>query len=464
MSLPPIADVGAESALLGLVIQGLPVLEAGNLRPEDFSEPKHGQIWAAAQAVAAQGQAVELTALASALQVRGHLAEVGGPAYLMHLDSTPGLASNAGVYSAAIQDKASRRALVALARRFAEAARDELQPVSRVALEAAQAFGDVRAGGGLQRGGKLVLALSERWERYAKGETNPYLPLPFDALDETFKGFVNNLNVVGGRSGIGKTAFVAECMWHWLVDLKLPGGVFGLEDGADWLIERATARRIGIPYGAVGACRLHEHQQTDLQNWLGRMHEVLEERLFIHESPAIDFADLLAEARRWVREGARWIVIDHGLRIRYQAPGSRERLDLTIGNAMNALADFGIRAGVPVVLCWHLNRDSEEESPPKRSDFKESGYLDAAARTMLGLWKHAKKPGRVLATVVKSTKGQEGHTYALERDAEHGLIHAKGGELWDIEAEKRAERETQEQQRQDRKRRAPLFNENARTA
>jgi replicative DNA helicase len=252
-------------------------------------------------------------------------------------------------------------------------------------------------------------------------------------------------------------------MWHWLAELKLPGGVFGLEDGADWLLERATARKVGIPYGDVGACRLHDHQQVALQEWMGQAHRVLEDRLFIHESPAIDFPDLLSTARQWVRAGARWIVIDHGLRIRYQASGSRERLDLTIGNAMNALADFGIKAGVPVVLCWHLNRDSEEEAPPKRSDFKESGYLDAAARTMLGLWKQKDRPGSVLTTVVKCTKGEEGATFALERDAPHGLIHSTGGYEVDFAAEAEAARRAKEHQRAETKPRRALFDEGART-
>jgi len=218
--------------------------------------------------------------------------------------------------------------------------------------------------------------------------------------------------------------------------------------------DRPTARHMGIPYGDVGACRLggsnedaQRYQQEKLHEWLGWMHDAYERNLFLYDTtdtgldtdaPSISFPDLLAEARRMIQAGARWIVVDHGLRVEYPLRGRDDRRDLAIGRALDTLANLGMRTGVPIIVLWHLNRESDEATQPKRSDLKEGATVDAAARTITALWRHPAKQGVQLVTTVKATKQKEGVTAALEIDGEAGLLRTAGGYVVDFQAERAA--------------------------
>jgi replicative DNA helicase len=284
-----------------------------------------------------------------------------------------------------------------------------------------------------------------------RGEVQPFLQVPHQALAEVFPGFVSNLNVVAARSGGFKTGLLTDCIWHWADTLGLKGGIFGLEDGTGWAFDRLTARQLGIDYGHVGFARLHEHQMHAYQDWCERAYPVLQERLFVYDTsdvdaeaaasdtPIADWPDVLQEIKRWLAEGARFIVIDHGLRIRYTSD-AKARYDLAIGRAMDTLANLGARHDCAIIVLWHLNRTSDEGSLPKMMDLKESGYLDAAMRSCLINWEDQDNfPGQVLITTVKHTRGAKGVTVALEKEAggRFGLLSRTHGQVVDFAARAR---------------------------
>ena len=109
-----------------------------------------------------------------------------------------------------------------------------------------------------------------------------------------------------------------------------------------------------------------------------------------------------------------------------------------IAPILDQLATLGDRHKVAIIVNWHLNRDGEDEERPRMRDYKESGYLDAAARAMLGLWEQKSRPGYLLVTGVKATEGKRDWTVAIERDAEHALVHSLGGYEVDFAAEAQA--------------------------
>lgn len=459
----PLHDLQTERAVLGCVLQGATVLDTGPLPEDAFAGPNgHPAVWRAMLALAASGKGVDHLTLAEVLSNRKELTTVGtekcrGPAYLMSLDEQVPLQHNLRDYCARLRDLAARRAMVAEAERARERAMDMRVPPARAALESAQAFASVRMERPLVRGGRAVLRLAQRWEDFINGTHQPYLAHPYEALTEAgFRGFVSNLNIVAGRSGNFKTGFVTGCIDSWVAN-NIPGGVFGLEDGVEWVTDRPTARHMGIPYGDVGACRLkgntpemQRYHEEKLAEWMGHMHEAYERNLFLYDTtdtgldtdaPSIAFPDLLAEARRMIQAGAKWLVIDHGLRVYYPLQGRDDRRDLAIGRALDTLANLGMRTGVPIIVLWHFNRDSDEGTAPKRSDLKEGATVDAAARTILGLWRQPSRSGVQLATAVKATKGKEGVTAALEVDGEAGLLRTSGGYVVDLAAEATAARE-----------------------
>jgi replicative DNA helicase len=438
-----LVDVEAEKALLGCCFLEGKLPEAARvLRLEDFGDARHAAVFAAMGALHASGVAVDSLTVAERLRELGTLGQAGGVAYLTQLDAAVHLSGNLRAYVATVRDRAMRRAVAARAQALLEEAHNLRRPPGRVAHEAGEDFRGLALSGGEEadeRGHLDVESLNESWEAFAAGQRSPYLPSGLEALDAVFRGFVPNLNLVGGKASMGKTAFVAEVAWGWL-QRGVPGGIFGLEDGTRWLVERHCARAVGLDLGDVGACRLHDVQQEAYQRFMGEAWDVTSRLLRVHRTSGLAAPELLRKAERWIAGGARWLVVDHGGRIAHESSSAKERYDLAIKRTAEGLDNLAHNTGVPIIVNWHFNREGskQEGQRPTMEAFKESGYLEAFSGTMLGLWERPENEGHLLVTVVKNRKGPRDVTVALERDARYGLVKSTGGFALDFKAESAA--------------------------
>jgi hypothetical protein len=95
------------------------------------------------------------------------------------------------------------------------------------------------------------------------------------------------------------------------------------------------------------------------------------------------------------------------------------------------------------VLVAHLNRESEG-GRPKKHHLKESGYIEAMGRLILGCWSHDRWPDRTLVEVMKGNEVETGVTVWLGRKREAALVDSAGGGLIDWQE---VDRERREQQR-----------------
>ena len=457
-------DAQAERAVLGCIL-ALSVAESarraieetGPLPPEAFTEERR-LVW---EAMLACDGAIDHLTLSEKLKARGHLAKVGGPAGLMALDQSVPLIHNLASYVAILRDRMGRRQRLAAI----EVARRRLEDLGHDPSEASQslasALEQARTERPLERAGSLVYEMLETWENNLEAQRTggpiraPTLPWPHECMDSGVPA--DKLSVVAGRSGNFKTGLVSDGIWHWGHTLNLQGGVVGLEDGCSWFLERLTARRISVQYEQIGYAHLDEGQRVALQNWCAQAYDSLERNVFKADDTTlggraarVGFGDVYELLQRWADAGAKWAVIDHGLKIDWTRgtgidSGRSDRHDLCIGAGLQALSRLANRSRMAIVMLWHLNRSQAEGTIPLRSDLAESRYLDAEARRIYVLWKQAHRPGFQLCTTVKATKGQEGYTVALPlTDAPYGLLGLHRGYIVDFEREAQEERERKE--------------------
>lgn len=438
-------DEQAERAVIGAVLNGATRQQVGDLRVDDFTEARQ-YVWASILRLFSQGRAVDHLTLPEDLKIAGRLVEVGGPQALMLWDEVGRITFDANLRQqvAVLKDRGSRRRLEAeLERRKAELHDLNLAP-SRIAALASQSV--LAAGGSTdddEPGDVDLWEINDRWAAWAtmteeeRVKNEPYLPLPWAWMREAgMYGFPQSLSVVAGRSGIGKTAMLSTCMAYWLRVLPHRGAVIGLEDGTAWLDERWIASSLGINYADVGCSRLNEWQERMYQDHMEHIGPLLQSKLRKYRRPGMTATQLLTKCRRWLDEGVKWIVVDHGLRVTYE-PDGRLRDDKIIGNTMDALANMAMTYKAHIPVAWHLNRKSDDdESMPQLSDLKESGYLDAAARFIPILWR---KGTQTLVTVTKATKvAPVGLTCELAWKERSGLFDTKHGRVVDFQAEARA--------------------------
>lgn len=447
-----------EKAVLGCILAGAKPSETGPLPPEAFTESRR-HVWEAMCSLEATG--IDHVTLAERLSARGKLAVVGGPAGLMALDAAVPLAHNLAAYVATLRERMQRRAAWEATERLQRALRDLSVAPEAAASAASATLSAIHADSAIQRAGYLVYEMLDTWERNAGASgapaRTPTLPWPFEAMQGDRGILRGRFNVVAGRSGNFKTGLVTDGIWHWADALGEDGGVIGLEDGCSWFTERLTARNVPVSYLDVGYALLHDYQRQRLVEWCDRLYGVLQARVFAEDyrrsgrGQRATFPTVFRTCREMIDKGAKWIVIDHGLRIDWMLGSGVERYDMAIGHGCQKLATLADHTGCAIVMLWHLNRANDEEAFPTRADLAESRYLDAEARKIYVLWKQRARPGHQLVTTVKATKGKEGFTAALSlADAEYGLLSRTGGYVVDFEAEAAKRRQRAEDDRREK--------------
>lgn len=445
-----------ERAVIGCVLAGHATAgDTGPLPAESFGNEAHRLVWQAIRDLDGMGHSVDQITVAERLKEAGHLATVGGPAVLMGWDASLPTGWNLPAYVATVAKYAGHRHLLAEAERLRLSALNVAKEPNAIAAEASGRLVLLDTKNTDELGDVDLHEITDRWDRYGRLTDeqreleSPYLPMPWPWMREAgIYGFPPSLSVVAGRSGIGKTATLSTCMAYWVKELPHHGGVIGLEDGTVWLDERWIARTLGIDYAQVGTARLSDWQEKRYAEFHGTIGPMLRTKLRKYRKAGMTSSMLIAKCRRWIDQGVKWIVVDHGLRVIYESDG-RIRDDKVIGRTVEALADLALNTKTHIIVAWHLNRASEDGAQPTLGDLKESGYLDAAARFIWSPWR---KGDRTLTTVVKATKvAPVGLTCNLEWSGRSGMFDPKLGRVVDFKAEAEAVQEAAKAERDARR-------------
>ena len=458
-----VRDEATERAVIACLLNGARVDDVA-APPEAFSVPAYRTVYEACCEALRRFTALDVATVRSVLEVGK------APSEVLELVDVLALAEcrpeNFPKYVDGLLEFHARRVAIRTMEASIQAMANSKTRVEVVAEETAAVLGALGCGREEAKGGEDVRAILSDYRdlmeaREAQRDPRPaYLPTPFAGHGEgssIFRGYpakkgVSCLGVIAGRSGNGKTARIATLIHFWLCRMRKRVGLFGLEDGTRWLVERWVARDFGMNWGEVGttfpeaphirhmdASWLPERFVDDRPRPSGTYfparisffrtleayESILDERLMRHAAGGIAAPKLLAKCRRWIDEGAEAIVVDHGLRVNYTA-GKNERLDYAIGQNISRLSELTVATGVPIILAWHLNRANGDESPPVMGDLKESGYLDADASVIEGTWRVKGTdgmPDRTFSNVIKSRRsGGIGKVIELAWAGESGMM------------------------------------------
>lgn len=359
-------DNEAEKALLGAILSDSAVLPRvrGSLGAGDFYAPGHAKIFDALLSLFADGQAVDHLTLADRLQQRGHLKAVGGPAYLMALDSQVPMAANAPQYAEIIRDRAVRRKLLAIGRRLQDVAVDLEQQPGEVQTKAARALAGIHSGTyRLRTLTEIMQTIYEELGAVQDGAKVPVIPTGIRALDKVIGGLQDTLIVIGARTGVGKSAVGSTIVQNVAQRFAEEGlghkfGVFSLEDEAEWLGYRYLAQA-----STVNGFILRYRKKTDAQ-WTQIGDGTRHVRTYSDQILVDDRADLasweIAQAAddMVLNHGVRALLVDHLQEVNHWA----HKLDTLEQNMTRSLMDLrGIskRHGIPVVVLCQMREDEK---------------------------------------------------------------------------------------------------------
>lgn len=183
----------------------------------------------------------------------------------------------------------------------------------------------------------------------------------------------SDLVIIAGRSGMGKSSFIKNCINGCVAENKSVA-LFSLEMTANQIMMRIIGEKLGIPSNAVDVDRI-----TDIHKIIPDFfNENKDELLFIDDTPSLHINDFRSKAMELKHEkGIDLIVIDYIQLMRGDKDNRVEEID-QISMGLKRLAK---ELDIPIIAFAQLNRAVEQRSDkiPQLSDLRESGSLEMNA-------------------------------------------------------------------------------------
>ena len=383
----PPSSLESEQAVLGAVLIDDAVLDEVRdiLSPSDFYRAGHRAAYVAMTELGDRDAKIDLVTLKSYLDQKGELEKVGGPAYLASLPDITPSAANAPVYAKTIREKAILRSLISAVTDIGARAYEEPTDMEQFLADAQAAVFDIGQGQTstlVDIPQVLKVALSNIEQLTTTGKLGLSTGLP--DLDRISYGLGDeNLIIVAGRPGSGKTAFALSVLTN-TIDRGGRGGMFSLEMGAPELMQRmvnfesGTRPRPNTPL-----------QKTDWDKIISASNKIrgLRDRMLIDVASIITPTQIKARARRWKSQGPLNLVIVDYLQLVSNPLRNRSR-ESEVAEVSKAMKAMAKDLKCPVMLLSQLNRtvESRESKAPRLSDLRESGAIEQDADEVFFLY------------------------------------------------------------------------------
>lgn len=395
----PLHEVDAELTLIGSVFMAPEAFDlvAGAIRPEWISEPMVRYLWEAALRISEAGNKLSPPAVMAALPEQcGELTR--GQLFAKACSAAVPVSMLGGVI-ATVKDRWARRTIDEMADNAKlMAVRFDADPYD-VASDCIMSLDAVSAVKAAQAGMSIADATDQLFDEMTNDNKRQGATTGLRALDLVFNGYKSGqLVVIGGRPGMGKSAFMCSSLRRTAAS-GIGVGIFSFEMTAPELAARFIVDNCDTTsapaFGDLQRGKFKPEQHEMLATSKRSLDE-LKPFLHIDESARLTFAEIAGRARKLkaqmnadgVKLGV--ICIDHmGL----VTPSERYA-----GNKVAEASEVSGRARALakeldccVILLCQLSRDVEkrEDKRPVMSDLRWSGEIEQDAHVIVFLYREA---------------------------------------------------------------------------
>ena len=387
----PPQDIVAEKSLLGaLMISNDTLPEILTiLRPRDFYEQRHQDIFQAMLDLYDRHQPVDLLTLTSELKTKKKLKEIGGAPYLTELSNFVPAASHAKAYADIIEKTSVRRRLIKAGTEIANKAYEDDAVADSLIGEAERQLFEVSD--------KIVKSdyvpmeelLADAFDRIEELHKNKGalrgLKTGFRDLDKKTAGFQKgDLVIIGARPAMGKTTFAQNLAYN-IASINKKGVLFfSMEMAANEIIDRMISDVSGVDNWKMRTGNLSDEEFSRIGDALGEMDEI---PIYIDDTSSMTIVELRNKARRAMHDHNIGIVIVDYLQLiqgsdRYK--GNRVQEVTEISRGLKILAR---ELEIPVIALAQLSRNvtGRDDPRPVLSDLRESGSIEQDADLVMFL-------------------------------------------------------------------------------
>jgi replicative DNA helicase len=408
----------AERSVLGASMLGERALieVAEKVRPEDFYNKAHQEIFAAIMELHKNSGSVDSLTVSEELDKRGVLDMVGGRAYVAGLASDVPSIANAGEYAAIVAEKALLRDLIiasddVISKSYADGtdAQSMLDYAEQQILEIAkgrQSRSFVALSDILLENMELINERSK-----TKGQITG-VPTGLVDLDHKTSGLQkSDLIILAARPSMGKTAF-SLCVAKNAAAKGNRVMIFSLEMSKEQLTQRFLAME-----AMIDAQKLRTGD-LNAEDWkaLSKAADALDKApIFIDDTPGMKLMEMKNKCRRLKeKEGLDLVIVDY---LQLMEMGGRvESRQLEVAALSRQMKQMARELECPVIALSQLSRASEQrkDNRPILSDLRDSGAIEQDADVVLFLYRdevynpETERPGECEVIVAKQRNGPIG--------------------------------------------------------
>ena len=199
----------------------------------------------------------------------------------------------------------------------------------------------------------------------------------FEKLDDILGGFVEGtLVTIGGRTGMGKTAFAFNLLKNLSVDKKIPSLYISLESTEQMCINTLIACTLGIKYRALLSGQLVAEEWEKLDKELST---ITDASICLDTKSTYTIDDICKTVEEAVQEHQVKVVFIDYLQLIFAKAGFTENRYLELNYITRRLKALAKEFNITIVLLSQLNRNAEDEKRyehrPVLTDLRDSGTI-----------------------------------------------------------------------------------------
>jgi len=387
----PPNSMEAEVSVLGAMLQDSIAVQRAteHLKPEDFYQPEHREIFQVMSDLNRRQAPIDLTTLQAELSRKGTLEGIGGLRYLLKIVSDVPTAANVRSYIDIVREKSILRKLIAACGKISRESYSQQKEVGEILSDAEKEIFDIvmnrQEGEALKPMSEVILTTLDQIQELARlrGEIAG-VPTGFIDLDSLLTGLhAGELIVVGARPAMGKTSFAMNIAEHAALNKGKVTAVFTLEMPREQIAMRMLCSDARVDMQRVRRGTLRDDDWERLAKTLGPLSAA---PMYIDDTAAITPTQLRSRCRQLkMDKGLDLVIVDYlGL---MRADGRTENRQLEVSEISRQLKAIALELKIPIIACAQLSRANKDriDKRPMLSDLRDSGSIEQDADVVMFL-------------------------------------------------------------------------------
>ncbi len=362
-----------------------------DLSSECFYSEANKKIYEVLKELRLKNVSLDVTTVANELEKKKELGNIGGVEYLTEIIEAVPTAANVNEYINILFEKTVLRNLINKATNIVTDCYEEKKDLDEIVEDAEKGILSInkdRIGKEVRSIQDVIVKAQNDLELLAKnGADITGIPTGYYDLDNRTTGLhENELIILAGRPGMGKTALAINFATNIAINAKKSVALFSLEMSAEQLVNRmfASVGRIDLKKMRTG--RL-EHK--DWKSLNEAMSQLADTKFFLDDTPGITVSEMRSKCRRLKNsdKGLDIIIVDYLQLISSSSKYTGQRVQ-EVSEVSRDLKKLAMELKVPVIALAQLSRSVEarENKRPIMSDLKESGSIEQDADIVMFLY------------------------------------------------------------------------------